>query len=270
MIAIMDARPGPGPTYADYLRLDDLLGCQSPLSDTHDEMLFIVIHQASELWMKLCLHELAAARAAIAADRLDEAFKMMARVARIQTQLIQSWDVLATITPADYSAMRTGLGTSSGFQSHQYRALEFVMGNKNAAMIDVHAGTPAAAMLRDELARPSLYDEALRALARHGLPVPADRLMRDVTQPYVASDGVEACWRTVYADPQRHWNLYELAEKLVDLEYRFQLWRFGHLKTVERVIGFKRGTGGTAGVPYLARVVEQVFFPELLSVRVAL
>ena len=258
-------------TYGGYLHLDDLLRCQHPLSGTHDEMLFIVIHQASELWMKLCLHELEAARAAIAADRLDAAFKMLSRVARVQTQLIQSWDVLATITPADYSAMRVGLGGSSGFQSYQYRAFEFIMGNKNAAMIGVHADAPEVQqVLRDALARPSLYDEALRALAWHGLPVPADRLDRDFAQPYVASPAVEACWRAVYADTDCHWDLYELAEKLVDLEYRFQLWRFGHLKTVERVIGFKRGTGGTAGVPYLARVIEQTFFPELLTVRVAL
>ena len=273
----MEARPDPaepaprGPTYASYLCLDRLLACQQPVSGTHDEMLFIVIHQASELWMKLCLHELEAAREAIAADRLDAAFKMMARVQRVQTQLIQSWDVLATITPADYSAMRAGLGASSGFQSFQYRLLEYLMGNKNAAMIDVHVDAPETqAMLRAALARPGLYDEALRAMARAGLPVPGDRLERDFTLPYEASAEVEACWRQIYADPERYWNLYELAEKLVDLEYRFQLWRFGHLKTVERVIGFKRGTGGTAGVPYLARVIERVFFPELLTVRVVL
>ncbi|MGN5373349.1 MAG: tryptophan 2,3-dioxygenase [Sphingomonas hengshuiensis] len=266
-----DDAPAAGPTYGSYLHLPTLLSCQHPLSDTHDEMLFIVIHQASELWMKLCLHELEAARTAIVESRLDEAFKMMARVARIQAQLIQSWDVLATITPADYSAMRDALGSSSGFQSHQYRLLEFLMGNKNAAMIDVHRDTPdVQATLRAALVRPGLYDEALRAAARAGLPVPADRLDRDFAQPYVASPAVEDCWRRVYADPARYWDLYELAEKLVDLEYRFQLWRFGHLKTVERVIGFKRGTGGTAGVPYLAKVVEQIFFPELLTVRVAL
>ena len=267
----MESRSRTGPTYGSYLALDALLSAQHPLSDTHDEMLFIVIHQASELWMKLCLHELEVARTAIAADRLEPAFKMMARVARIQAQLIQSWEVLATITPADYSAMREKLGTSSGFQSWQYRLMEFLMGNKDAAMVDVHAATPPIReRLAEALARPSLYDEALRALARAGLPIPADRLERDFAQPYVASPEVEAAWRAVYADPDSYWNLYELAEKLVDLEYRFQLWRFGHLKTVERVIGFKRGTGGTAGVPYLAKVVEQVFFPELLTVRVAL
>ena len=265
------APPASGPSYTSYLRLDELLACQSPLSGTHDEMLFIVIHQASELWMKLCLHELNAARAAIAADQLDAAFKMMARVARVQQQLISSWEILATITPADYSAMRGKLGGSSGFQSHQYRAMEYLMGNKNAALIRVFADAPhLQAELTAELARPSIYDEALRALARAGLLVPADRLERDFTKPYEASPAVEACWRDVYAAPERYWNLYELAEKLVDLEYRFQLWRFGHLKTVERVIGFKRGTGGTAGVPYLAKVIDQVFFPELLTVRAVL
>ena len=265
------APPASEPTYTSYLKLDELLACQAPLSDTHDEMLFIVIHQASELWMKLCLHELTAAREAIAGDKLDTAFKMMARVARIQQQLIGSWEILATITPADYSAMRHKLGGSSGFQSPQYRAMEYLMGNKNAGMIRVFADAPhLQEMLGDALARPSIYDEALRALARAGLPVPADRLERDFTQGYEASPAVEACWRIVYAEPERYWDLYELAEKLADLEYRFQLWRFGHLKTVERVIGFKRGTGGTAGVPYLAKVIDQVFFPELLTVRAVL
>lgn len=263
--------PANGLTYTGYLQLDALLACQAPLSDTHDEMLFIVIHQTSELWLKLCLHELTAARTAIADDRLDAAFKMMARVARVQQQLIASWEILATITPADYSAMRGKLGASSGFQSHQYRAMEFLMGNKNAGMIRVFADAPhLQAVLQDALEQPSIYDEALRALARAGLPVPEEQLARDVTRPYEASAGVEACWRQVYAAPEQYWNLYELAEKLVDLEYRFQLWRFGHLKTVERVIGFKRGTGGTAGVPYLARVIDQVFFPELLTVRAVL
>lgn len=267
-------RPAPperGPTYTSYLRLDTLLECQTPLSDTHDELLFIVIHQASELWIKLCLHELEAARQAVIADRLGSAFKMMARIARVQQQLIQSWEVLATITPADYSAMRGKLGGSSGFQSVQYRLLEYMLGAKKTGMLAAHDGAAAAqATLTEALARTSLYDEALRLLARRGFDIPADRLERDFTQPYAASPAVEAAWQAVYRDPDRWWDLYELAEKLVDLEYRVQLWRFGHLKTIERIIGFKRGTGGTAGVPYLAKVIDDVFFPELLAVRVAL
>ncbi len=267
-------RPAPperGPTYTSYLRLDTLLACQTPLSDTHDELLFIVIHQASELWIKLCLHELEAARQALIADRPGIAFKMMARVARVQQQLIQSWEVLATITPADYSAMRGKLGGSSGFQSVQYRLFEYMLGAKKAGMLAAHDGDPPAqAVLTEALARTSLYDEALRMLARRGFDIPADRLERDFRQAYVASPAVEAAWQAVYRDPDRWWDLYELAEKLVDLEYRVQLWRFGHLKTIERIIGFKRGTGGTAGVPYLAMVIDEVFFPELLAVRVAL
>lgn len=258
-------------TYRSYLRLPELLALQTPLSDTHDELLFVTIHQASELWMKLCLHELVAARAAIAADDVPPALKMMARVSRIQAQLIQSWEVLATMTPADYRRMRGSLGSSSGFQSDQYRRLEFLLGNRNRAMVAQFGDEPAVAgELEAELARPSLYDEALRLLARQGLTVPADRLDRDWGTTAAPSPGVEAAWAAVYAQPDRYWDLYELAEKLVDLEYHFQLWRFGHLKTVERVIGFKRGTGGTAGVAYLARVVEQRFFPELLDVRTAL
>lgn len=258
-------------TYRSYLRLPELLDCQTPLSDAHDEMLFIAIHQASEIWMKLCLHELRAARRLIAANDIAPALKMLARVARIQAQMIQSWEVLSTMTPTDYGRMRGPLGTSSGFQSDQYRQIEFVMGNKNARMIDVHEGDEAVqSLLREELAAPSLYDETLRLLARRGLPVPEDRLERDFTQPYLASAEVERVWSIVYGDTERYWSLYELAEKLVDLEYHFQLWRFGHLKTVERVIGFKTGTGGTAGVAYLAKVIEQKFFPELIAVRTLL
>ncbi len=271
----MDAVARPPPpaddaslTYAAYLHLNELLAAQAPLSDAHDELLFIIIHQASELWIKLCLHELTAARAAIAADRLPPAFKMMSRVSRVQEQLIQSWGVLATITPSDYSEMRAALGSSSGFQSHQYRLMEFMMGNKNAGMIEVHRGAPELqAMLRDELVRPSLYDEAIALLARRGFDVPEQAYVRDFTLPYTASAAVEAAWAEVYRQPDRYWDLYELAEKLVDTEYRFQLWRFGHLKAIERVIGFKRGTGGTSGVPYLASLLNLVFFPELLDVR---
>ncbi|RZM32232.1 MAG: tryptophan 2,3-dioxygenase [Sphingomonas sp.] len=265
------APPASGPTYTSYLRLDEVLNAQSPLSDTHDELLFIVIHQASELWIKLSLHELEGARRAIMEDRLGAAFKMMSRVARVQQQLIQSWEVLATITPADYTAMRGKLGGSSGFQSVQYRQLEYMLGNKNAGMIAAHDGDAAAqAVLRAALSRTSLYDEALRLLARRGFAIPPDRLERDFTRPYAASEAVEAAWRTIYERPDDHWDLYELAEKLVDIEYRVQLWRFGHLKTIERIIGVKRGTGGTAGVSYLAKVIDQVFFPELLAVRVQL
>jgi tryptophan 2,3-dioxygenase len=258
-------------TYGAYLRLPELLTLQSPRTDTHDELLFITIHQASELWIKLMLHELDEARARIGDDDLAPALKMMARVGRIQAQLIQSWDVLATMTPADYARMRGGLGGSSGFQSDGYRRLEFVMGARDPRMVAIFDAEPDLQVaLHDELARPSLYDEALRLLARRGLPVPADRVDRDWSRQVDPSPDVEACWTTIYADTDRWWDLYELAEKLVDLEYRFQIWRFGHLKTVERVIGFKRGTGGSAGVPYLARVVEQRFFPELLNVRTGL
>ncbi len=258
-------------TYRSYLRLDDLLACQTPLSDAHDELLFISIHQASEIWMKLCLHELRAARAHVAADDVSPALKMLSRVSRIQTQLIQSWEVLSTMTPADYSTMRGSLGGSSGFQSDQYRQIEFLLGNKNAGMIEVHDGDEAIQLvLSRDLTAPSLYDETLRLLARRGLAIPAEQLERDFTQPYGYSEGVESAWAAIYREPDRWWDLYELGEKLVDLEYHFQLWRFGHLKTVERVIGFKSGTGGTAGVPYLAKVIEQKFFPELLGVRVRL
>ncbi|MDH7638745.1 tryptophan 2,3-dioxygenase [Sphingomonas oryzagri] len=258
-------------TYRSYLRLPDLLDCQHPLSDAHDELLFIAIHQASEIWLKLALHELHAARALVAADDLRPAFKMMTRVARIQEQMIRSWEVLATMTPADYTKMRGKLGTSSGFQSDQYREIEFMLGNKDAAMVEIHADDPPThARLKMRLAQPSLYDEALRLLARRGLAIPASVTERDFTQPYAASPEVERAWAEVYADTDRYWDLYELAEKLVDIEYHVQLWRFGHLKTVERVIGFKTGTGGTAGVQYLAKVLEKAFFPELLSVRTAL
>jgi tryptophan 2,3-dioxygenase len=265
------APPRDGLTYTGYLRLDEVLNSQSPLSGTHDELLFIIIHQASELWIKLCLHELEAARQSIMTDQLGMAFKMMSRVARIQQQLIQSWEVLATITPADYTAMRDKLGGSSGFQSVQYRQFEFMLGAKNVGMLAAPIGSPDAQVTFTEaLGRTSLYDEALRLLARRGLPVPQDRLERDFTKAYAASEQVESVWRMIYERPSDLWDLYELAEKLVDLEYRVQLWRFGHLKTIERIIGFKRGTGGTAGVPYLAKVIDQVFFPELLTVRVQL
>lgn len=258
-------------SYGDYLALDQVLSAQHPRSDAHDEMLFIIQHQTSELWMRLMLHELAAARALIAGDRLAPAFKMLARVARIMEQLNSAWDVLRTMTPADYTRFRGALGASSGFQSWQYRLVEFAAGNRNAAMLRPHAHRrDIVALLEGELARPSLYDEALRAAHRAGLPVPAAILARDVSLPWVADDGVEAAWRLVYADPERHWMLYDLAEKLVDFEDYFRRWRFNHVTTVERIIGLKRGTGGTHGVPYLRRMLEVELFPELWRLRTTL
>ncbi len=258
-------------TYSSYLDLDRILAAQHPASGAHDEMLFIIVHQASELWLKLCLHELVEARRHIADDRLRPAFKMLARVARAQGQLIQSWDVLSTMTPHDYSTIRPHLGRSSGFQSAQYRMMEFLLGGRNADMASMHRSEPATAQaLHEELARPSIYDETVRLLARRGFAIPPEVLDRDVGVLWQHSPAVEAAWAEIYRDPKEHWDLYELAEKLVDLEYHFQRWRFGHLKTVERIIGFKRGTGGTPGVPYLEGVLKQAFFPELLSVRTAI
>lgn len=258
-------------SYSQYLQLDKVLGAQKPLSGQHDEMLFIVIHQASELWLKLCLHELAATRAQIRADDLEPAFKMLSRVARAQAQMIQSWDVLGTMTPADYMRFRDSLGQSSGFQSWQYRQLEFMLGNKDAKLIEVHSSDPPThALLGRELATPSLYDETLKLLARRGFAIPRERIERDWTQSYEAHPAVEAAWLVIYRDSNAHWDLYELAEKLVDLEYRLQQWRFAHLKTVERIIGFKRGTGGSAGVGYLQHVLTRGFFPELISLRTSI
>lgn len=258
-------------TYGRYLELDQLLSCQKPQSAEHDELLFIVIHQTSELWMKLALHELSAARERICADDLEPAFKMMARVGRIQALLIQSWDILATMTPFDYGRFRDSLGPSSGFQSHQYRRLEFMLGAKSAKALRVQESDPVVhATLEQALTQTSLYDETLRLLSRRGFHIPASHLDRDFTQPYEACSAVEAAWLEVYRDVKRHWDLYELGEKLVDLDYRFQQWRFAHMKTVERIIGYKRGTGGSAGVAYLVKALEQSFFPELLSLRTSI
>jgi len=266
-----DAPDRPDLSYGDYLALDQILSAQRPRSGQHDEMLFIIIHQASELWMKLSIHELVAARDRIAADDLPSALKMIARVGRIQAQMIQSWDVLATLTPSEYGRIRPALGQSSGFQSYQYRELDFILGSRNAAVMMVHERTPEIhARLYALSHSPSLYDEALRLLARRGFDLPAAVVARDWAAPYVASPAVEAAWLAVYREPERYWDLYELAEKLVDLEYRFQQWRFSHLKTVERIIGGKMGTGGSAGLNYLARALESSFFPELLKVRTSL
>jgi tryptophan 2,3-dioxygenase len=255
-------------SYGDYLRLDAVLNAQHPLSPDHNEMLFIVQHQTSELWMKLMLHELRAAIGCIARDEMAPAFKMLARVSKIMEQLVHAWDVLATMTPPEYSAIRPYLANSSGFQSWQYRCIEFSMGNKNAAMLKPHAHRDdLLAHVRAAHAAPSLYDEALRLLARRGLAVPASHVERDWTQPYSASDEVEAAWLQVYRAPDRHWELYQLGEELTDLEDAFRLWRFRHVTTVERVIGFKRGTGGTSGVGYLRKMLDVVLFPEIWRLR---
>jgi tryptophan 2,3-dioxygenase len=258
-------------SYSQYLHLDQLLAAQHPLSFHHDEMLFIVIHQVSELWMKLCLHELHSTIDCVRRDDLGPTFKMLARVSTIQNQLQQSWDVLATITPSDYSAFRNTLGRSSGFQSPQYRQLEFLIGNKNADSIKVFRADPANhELLERALRAPSLYDEVLRLLSRRGLDVPAEAIDRDFTQPYQPSKQVAAAWLSVYHNSVKDWDLYGLAERLVDLDYKFQLWRFAHVKTVERIIGHKRGTGGTGGVSYLTKALELKFFPELWTIRTSM
>ena len=258
-------------SYTDYLHLDEVLGAQHPLSPDHNEMLFLIQHQTSELWMKLMLHELGAAVRCVAQDDLGSAFKMLARVSRIMEQLVHAWDVLATMTPPEYSAIRPFLKNSSGFQSWQYRSIEFMLGNKNAAMLKPHAHRPELlARVEAQWRLPSLYDEALRLLARRGLPLPANCIERDWTQAHVASSAVEAAWLTVYRDPKQYWDLYQLGEELTDLEDAFRLWRFRHVTTVERVIGFKRGTGGTGGVSYLRKMLDVVLFPEIWSLRTSL
>lgn len=252
--------------YGDYLALDRILDAQRPLSDAHDEMLFIIQHQTSELWMRLAIHELTSARTAIEAEDLQPAFKMLTRVARIFEQLNGAWDVLRTMTPSEYTAFRPALGNSSGFQSHQYRLIEYVLGNRQTALMKVHEHREEAfAALQAELARPSLYQVALSLLARRlGSaydPGPAGG------RAWQSDAQVQSLWATVYESPATHWELYELAEKLVDLEDYFRRWRFNHVTTVERIIGFKRGTGGTDGVAYLRKMLEVELFPELWSVR---
>ncbi|HEX7887777.1 MAG TPA: tryptophan 2,3-dioxygenase [Ramlibacter sp.] len=255
-------------SYGDYLQLDAILNAQKPLSPDHNEMLFIVQHQTSELWMKLMLHELSAAIDCLARDQLPPAFKMLARVSRIMEQLVHAWDVLATMTPPEYSAIRPYLASSSGFQSWQYRCIEFRLGNKNAEMLKPHEHhAERLAIVRAAYEAPSLYDEALRLLARRGLAVPASHVERDWTQPYAANKQVEQAWLTVYRNPQQQWDLYQLGEELTDLEDAFRLWRFRHVTTVERVIGFKRGTGGTGGVSYLRKMLDVVLFPEIWQLR---
>ena len=261
-------------TYGGYLRLDELLGAQQPLSGAgdrparHDEMLFIIQHHVAELWMKLMIHELRAAIAHVRADALERSFKILARVKLIQKQLFEQWSVLETLTPSEYEGFRPTLGTSSGFQSAQYRAVEFLLGNKSAAVLDVFRHDAAVfAELERLLHSPSLYDEFLRHLARRGLPVPRVALERDVTQPYERNPNLVPVFQRIYADPAHWWDAYDMCEKLIDVEEAFQLWRFRHLKTVERIIGYKPGTGGSSGVGFLRRALEHSFFPELIDVR---
>lgn len=258
-------------SYGDYLQIDTLLNAQKPLTDKHDEMLFIIQHQTSELWMRLAVHELVAARQALRDGRLPNAFKMLARVARIFEQLNSAWDVLRTMTPSEYTQFREQLGQSSGFQSHQYRQIEYILGNRNEAMLRPHAHHPEILqLLENELAQPSLYDEALRLVAAAGIAIPAELLERDLRLPHTANEAVMQAWKVVYQHPEHYWTLYELAEKLVDFEDYFRRWRFNHVTTVERIIGFKRGTGGTGGVSYLRRMLEVELFPELWHVRTIL
>ncbi len=261
-------------TYGGYLHLESLLDSQHPRSGgehepaRHDEMLFIIQHQVAELWMKLMIHELAAAVDRVRGDRLEPAFKILARVKLIQKQLFEQWAVLETLTPSEYETFRPALGTSSGFQSPQYRAIEFLLGNKNASMVDVFRHDAATFAELDRLLHaPSLYDEFLRHLARRGLPVPAETLDRDVTQPYERNPALVPVLREIYDDPARWWDAYDMCEKLLDVEEAFQLWRFRHMKTVERIIGHKGGTGGSSGVSFLRRALDHSFFPELIDVR---
>ncbi|MBC7610229.1 MAG: tryptophan 2,3-dioxygenase [Polaromonas sp.] len=255
-------------SYGDYLQLDAILSAQKLLSPDHNEMLFIIQHQTSELWMKLMLHELRAAIANVAEDELGSAFKKLARVSKIMEQLVHAWDVLATMTPPEYSAIRPYLAQSSGFQSAQYRCIEFALGNKNSAMLKPHAHRPdLLAQVQAAFEAPSLYDEALRLLARRGLLVPASHTQRDWTHAYAENDEVKQAWLVAYRNPKEHWDLYQLGEELTDLEDAFRLWRFRHVTTVERVIGFKRGTGGTGGVSYLRKMLDVVLFPEIWTLR---
>ena len=258
-------------SYGDYLQLDQLLAAQKPLSADPNEMLFIVQHQATELWMKLVIQELRGARDQVRADDLQPAFKMLARVARVMAQLNQSWDVLSTLTPAEYSSFRASLGSASGFQSYQYRTIEFLLGNKSAMLMEPHRHREDLLGPLDEAYRaPSLYDESIRVLARRGFAIDASQVERDWREPHRFDDSVCKAWVAVYRDTSRHWELYELAEKLVDLEDAFRQWRFRHATTVERVIGMKRGTGGTSGVDYLRRVLQVELFPELWRARTEL
>ncbi|AYC28685.1 tryptophan 2,3-dioxygenase [Paenisporosarcina cavernae] len=255
-------------TYGEYLHLDQLLTAQDGLSDHHDEHLFIIIHQVSELWMKLILHEMQAAITNIENDQLQPAFKQLARVSRIQTQIIQAWDVLATLTPAEYMEFRHMLGNASGFQSYQYRMIEFALGYKTSHVLKIYEKDPVLLeALTKSYHSPGLYDVAISKLAKAGLPIDQAVLNRAPSEPYEENESVLAAWKTVYSNVDEYWELYQLGEKLVDIEDSLQQWRFRHMKTVERIIGFKQGTGGSSGVHYLKRVLDHYFFPELWKVR---
>jgi tryptophan 2,3-dioxygenase len=269
----MPAAGAAGMTYTEYLQLPTLLGCQHTLSTPphHDELLFIIQHQTTELWLKLIVHELRAALDRVAADDLEPAFKILARVKHIQANMFQQWSTLETLTPSEYTQFRSVLGSSSGFQSVQYRLVEFLLGNKDRAMIQYHKHDDAAvADLEATLTAPSLYDAYLRHLARAGLPIPAEVLERDITVPHQANAQVLAVFQTIYRDPTTWWAAYNMAEKLIDVEENFSLWRFRHMKVVQRVIGFKRGTGGSSGVNFLRQMIDHTFFPELWQVRTEL
>jgi len=258
----------PDLNYGSYLHLDELLHAQQPLSDHHDEMLFIVVHHVTELWMKLIIHEIRSAIRLLHADELGPALKRLARIKHVQRQMIEQWAVLATLTPSEYAQFRGHLGKSSGFQSAQYRTLEFLLGNKNRAMIAVFAHDPEkAAQLERDLHAPSLYDEFLLYLARRDYPIPAELMGRDFAEPHICNEELVSIFTAVYADPEHQWDVYETCEELVDIEDTFQTWRFRHLKTVERIIGYKRGTGGSSGVAFLSRALSLTFFPELYAVR---
>ncbi|UAL53881.1 MULTISPECIES: tryptophan 2,3-dioxygenase [Metabacillus] len=258
-------------TYGEYLHLDPLLSSQNRLSGHHDEMLFIIIHQVSELWMKLILHELNASIEAIEKGELSMAFKMLARVSKIQSQIIEAWDVLSTLTPSEYVQFRDKLGQASGFQSYQYRMIEFALGYKTTHVLEIYKKDPDLhRKLTEALHKPSIYDVSIKALSAAGLPIPNETLNRDVTVTYKGDAAVETAWLEVYRSPEAYWDLYELAEKLIDIEDWLQQWRFRHMKTVERIIGFKKGTGGSSGVTYLKKVLDHRFFPELWDIRTKL
>ena len=255
-------------SYGGYLQLDDILKAQRPTTDAHDEMLFIIQHQTSELWMKLAIHEIRAARRALRTDDLQPAFKMLSRITRIFEQLNAAWDVLRTMTPSEYTRFRGALGQSSGFQSFQYREIEFLVGHRQSNRLSLHQDRPDVHQrLSAILTEPSLYDEALRLVTRHGIELPPSVIERDLTKPHRSDPAVIAAWKQVYEAPETHWPLYQLAEKLVDFEDYFRRWRFNHVTTVERIIGMKSGTGGTEGVGYLKRMLDVVLFPELWQVR---